>query len=133
LKRRCSRTDGEDPIFSEVPDRFNAGRYHSWVIDPKTMPEELLITATGEYGGIMALRHRDYPVFGVQFHPESIYDGTRTTDDPEFIELCSTTCRRNSYLILIAIYVSFFAPAHRRIENHADATIFAPCIQKKLS
>jgi anthranilate synthase component 2 len=72
IETEMQRTDGEDPIFSEVPDRFNAGRYHSWVIDPKTMPEELLITATGEYGGIMALRHRDYPVFGVQFHPESI-------------------------------------------------------------
>ncbi|MTB50316.1 aminodeoxychorismate/anthranilate synthase component II [Lewinella sp. W8] len=72
IETEMQRTDGDDPIFSEVPDHFNAGRYHSWVIDPATMPEELLVTATGEFGGIMALRHREYPVFGVQFHPESI-------------------------------------------------------------
>ena len=66
------RTKTDDVLFAGVPETFNAGRYHSWVIDPDSLPEELEVTATGEYGGIMAVQHREYPIFGVQFHPESI-------------------------------------------------------------
>ncbi|MCP9237573.1 aminodeoxychorismate/anthranilate synthase component II [Lewinella sp. JB7] len=66
------RTVAEDDIFTGVPATFRAGRYHSWVIDPATLPAELEITATDDRGGIMAMRHRSLPIFGVQFHPESI-------------------------------------------------------------
>ena len=66
------RTLDDDVLFADVPKNFRAGRYHSWVIDPQTLPEELEITATDAAGGIMALRHRHLPIFGVQFHPESI-------------------------------------------------------------
>ena len=66
------RTLEDDVLFADVPQNFRAGRYHSWVIDPKTLPEALAITATDAAGGIMALRHRHLPIFGVQFHPESI-------------------------------------------------------------
>lgn len=65
-----SRTD--DVLFQDVPPVFRAGRYHSWVIDPATLPAELEITATDDTGGVMALAHRELPIFGVQFHPESI-------------------------------------------------------------
>ncbi|MEM9931488.1 MAG: aminodeoxychorismate/anthranilate synthase component II [Bacteroidota bacterium] len=72
IETEMTRTKTDDVLFANVPEVFNAGRYHSWVIDPETLPAELEITATGEYGGIMALQHKDYPVYGVQFHPESI-------------------------------------------------------------
>ncbi|GAB4133643.1 MAG: aminodeoxychorismate/anthranilate synthase component II [Bacteroidia bacterium] len=59
-------------IFSGFPSTFKAGRYHSWVIDPLTLPAELRITATDRKGNIMAIEHQHLPVYGVQFHPESI-------------------------------------------------------------
>ncbi|MCX8212320.1 MAG: aminodeoxychorismate/anthranilate synthase component II [Lewinella sp.] len=72
IETEMTRTREDDVIFRDIPTTFNAGRYHSWVIDPVAMPKELEITATGEYGGVMALQHKTLPIFGVQFHPESI-------------------------------------------------------------
>ena len=72
IETDMQRTLEDDELFAGVPRDFRAGRYHSWVIDPATLPEELEVTATDEVGGIMALRHREFPIFGVQFHPESI-------------------------------------------------------------
>lgn len=72
VETAMTRTRTDDVIFRGVPATFNAGRYHSWVVDPQSMPEELLTTASGEYGGVMAMQHRDLAIFGVQFHPESI-------------------------------------------------------------
>lgn len=62
-----------DDLFANASETPQVMRYHSLVIDPKTMPEELIATATAsdDYE-IMALRHRDYPVYGMQYHPESI-------------------------------------------------------------
>ena len=62
----------EDQLFNGLPETFKIGRYHSWVIDESTLPSELLITAKTPDGQIMAVRHRDYQVRGLQFHPESI-------------------------------------------------------------
>ncbi|MEO1060854.1 MAG: aminodeoxychorismate/anthranilate synthase component II [Actinomycetota bacterium] len=59
-------------VLAGLPDPLEATRYHSLVIDPATMPEELIVTATTADGVVMAVRHRDLPVHGVQFHPESI-------------------------------------------------------------
>ena len=59
-------------LFSGIPDGFMAGRYHSWVIDPNGFPKSLEVTATDTNGHIMALRHKNFDVLGVQFHPESI-------------------------------------------------------------
>ncbi len=59
-------------LFSGCPDTFNAARYHSWVIDEKNIPPDLVVTAVDENGYIMGVRHKTLPVCGVQFHPESI-------------------------------------------------------------
>ncbi len=62
----------ETELFLGLPQTFNVCRYHSLVVDPGTLPDELQITATCDDGTIMALRHRQYRVFGLQFHPEAI-------------------------------------------------------------
>lgn len=59
-------------LYNELPPTFVVGRYHSWVVDTNNFPETLEITATDGRGRIMGLRHRQYDVQGVQFHPESI-------------------------------------------------------------
>ncbi|WP_395090735.1 anthranilate synthase component II [Vaginella massiliensis] len=61
-----------DRLFAHLPQRFEVGRYHSWVVSRDDFPEELEITAVGPEDEIMALRHKTYDVRGVQFHPESI-------------------------------------------------------------
>lgn len=60
------------PIFKGLDGQIKAARYHSLAAIGETMPEELLVTAKTADGEIMAVRHRDYAVYGVQFHPESI-------------------------------------------------------------
>jgi len=59
-------------VFKEIPTPFKAGRYHSLVIDPDEVPDELEVSARTEDEIIMAVRHREQLVIGVQFHPESI-------------------------------------------------------------
>jgi anthranilate synthase/aminodeoxychorismate synthase-like glutamine amidotransferase len=59
-------------IFRGLPAPFRATRYHSLVIAPASVPDELEVTATSEDGEIMAVQHRRHPVHGVQFHPESV-------------------------------------------------------------
>lgn len=72
MKTTMTQTGIIDPIFQGINQSFDAGRYHSWVIDKSTCPEILSITAEDEEGEIMAVRHKQYHVYGVQFHPESI-------------------------------------------------------------
>lgn len=59
-------------VFRNLPERFDATRYHSLVVDRATLPNSLTITAETDDGTIMGLCHREHPVHGVQFHPESI-------------------------------------------------------------
>ena len=59
-------------LFRNCPQKAPVARYHSLAADPATMPEELAVTATTDDGEIMAVAHRTYPIYGVQFHPESI-------------------------------------------------------------
>lgn len=62
----------DENLFLNIPQQFEVGRYHSWVISPKDFPEKLEITSRDENGQIMSIRHKIYDVKGVQFHPESI-------------------------------------------------------------
>lgn len=61
-----------DPIFNGIPTHFEVGRYHSWVVSKEGFPDCLEVTATSPDGHIMALRHKHYPIHGIQFHPESV-------------------------------------------------------------
>jgi len=66
-------TDPQEKLFAGLPQSFKVGRYHSWVVDRDGFPDALTVTATDEQdNSIMALRHKDYDVRGVQFHPESV-------------------------------------------------------------
>ena len=62
----------EIAVFAGLPERFYAARYHSLAVDPATLPKELKVTAVSEDGEVMAVEHTEYPVFGLQFHPESV-------------------------------------------------------------
>ncbi|HEX8428722.1 aminodeoxychorismate/anthranilate synthase component II [Hymenobacter sp.] len=62
----------EDKLFDGLPTQFRVGRYHSWSVRPESVPTELEVTALDADGQVLAFRHREYDVRGVQFHPESI-------------------------------------------------------------
>jgi len=66
------QTKAGDYLFEGVPTEFDAGRYHSWVVEPDALPFQLEVTVENDEGYIMALRHKEYDVRGVQFHPESV-------------------------------------------------------------
>ncbi|MBO3742027.1 aminodeoxychorismate/anthranilate synthase component II [Actinoplanes flavus] len=59
-------------VLAGLPDPFTATRYHSLAVVPETLPAEIEVTGTTESGVVMAMRHRDLPIEGVQFHPESV-------------------------------------------------------------
>jgi anthranilate synthase component 2 len=61
-----------DYLFQGLPDQFKIGHYHSWIMEKETLPEELEITMVDDEGRIMAIRHREYDLVGLQFHPESV-------------------------------------------------------------
>ena len=65
-------THDSQGVFLNCPKVMTVGRYHSLAIDPRKLPDELIVTASDENGLIMGVRHRSRPIFGVQFHPESI-------------------------------------------------------------
>jgi len=80
-----SFTEVKDPgeyIFKGIPSRFQATHYHSWAVRPETVNGDLLITALNDDNLVMGLRHKQFDVHGVQFHPESIM----TPDGPKMIE-----------------------------------------------
>jgi len=72
---------GNDPIFSGLGERIMMGRYHSWVVSKDGFPACLEVTAESEEGHVMALRHREHDIRGIQFHPESVL----TPDGPRII------------------------------------------------
>ena len=81
-------------IFAGLPRPFLAGRYHSLVVDPGAVPSSLEVSATTADGVVMGLRHKRFPIEGVQFHPESIL----TTEGPKllknFLELVAAQARK---------------------------------------
>ena len=66
------RITAPDPLFSGLPDTITVGRYHSWVVSSEGLPDCLEVTAVSDEGQVMALRHRELNVRGIQFHPESV-------------------------------------------------------------
>lgn len=62
----------QDYIFETLPESFLVGRYHSWVVDTESFPSCLEITSVSDEGFIMSLRHREYDIRGIQYHPESV-------------------------------------------------------------
>jgi anthranilate synthase component 2 len=62
----------DDPIFSGIDRDITVGRYHSWVVSNENLPDCLEVTAVSDEGQIMALRHRELNIRGIQFHPESV-------------------------------------------------------------
>lgn len=65
-------TDPKETLFNNCPVEFKVGRYHSWAVKSDSVPASLMVTSTDADGVIMALKHLEYDVKGVQFHPESI-------------------------------------------------------------
>ncbi len=66
------QTKNRSPLFKGLTDEFVAGRYHSWIVNEKTLPADFEITAKDENGFIMAMQHKQYDLQSVQFHPESV-------------------------------------------------------------
>ena len=64
--------DNSDPIFQDLPKRIPAARYHSLIARRSSLPDSLKVIGEDDMGEIMAVRHTNYPVYGLQFHPESI-------------------------------------------------------------
>ena len=73
------RLTASDYLFEGLPEEILVGRYHSWVVDQKGFPDVLEVTAVSQEGYIMALRHKNFDIRGIQFHPESVLtpDGKR--------------------------------------------------------
>ena len=80
-------TKSDAAIFNGIQKEFQAARYHSWIASNENFPEDLEITAEDEAGGIMAIRHRHFPISAVQFHPESILTAVGEQIVKNFIEV----------------------------------------------
>ena len=78
---------GSNVLFKGLPEKFPAARYHSLAAIEETLPEELVVTARAEDGEIMAMQHKEYPLIGIQFHPESIYTDHGKKMIENFLEL----------------------------------------------
>jgi len=70
--KTSSISHDQSGVFAEIPSPFTATRYHSLAVRPETLPSELVITGRSESGVVMALAHNELPIYGVQFHPESV-------------------------------------------------------------
>lgn len=80
-----------DEIFTDIPLKFDSGRYHSWAIEKETLPCELQLLAQDEQGVLMAFRHKSLPAWGLQFHPESIL----TPEGKHIIKNWIQACKRH--------------------------------------
>lgn len=75
-KIKISSQTSQDRLFNKIPDNFTATRYHSLIINRDNFPADLKILAETGAGEIMAIKHKDYNIYGLQFHPESILTET---------------------------------------------------------
>ncbi len=72
IESDMQQTDKKSIIFNNIEPTFKAGRYHSWVAEKTEIPSELIVTSIDETGEVMSIQHKEFPVYAVQFHPESI-------------------------------------------------------------
>ncbi len=79
-------------LLKGLPNPLKVGRYHSLIVEPQTLPAEFNITALSSTNEIMAIEHRDYPLYGLQFHPESILTEQGHVMLSRFLEI-KQTCR----------------------------------------
>lgn len=79
--------DSSVPLFHGLPETLPVARYHSLIVDREGMPDELLIVGTDDEGQIMAVKHKDYDVYGIQFHPESILTESGKTIFENFLKI----------------------------------------------
>ena len=86
-KQKEIRQCAENRLFRDLPETFPAARYHSLAVDEKTLPDVFEILARTEDGEIMAMQHKEYPLIGIQFHPESIYTDHGKKMIENFLEL----------------------------------------------
>jgi len=71
VKLKCD-FNNDDRLFKDVKAPFEVGHYHSWIVKNGTLPPEIEVIAWGPNETIMAIKHKEYPLYGVQFHPESV-------------------------------------------------------------
>jgi anthranilate synthase/aminodeoxychorismate synthase-like glutamine amidotransferase len=90
--KSCIIQHDESALFESIPLRFQVGRYHSLVIETSSLPDTLKVIATADDGTIMAVKHVNYPVFGVQFHPESILTLSGYQLLANFLKACGLQC-----------------------------------------
>jgi anthranilate synthase component 2/para-aminobenzoate synthetase component 2 len=95
-KTSLVRSDGRT-IYKGLPDPFIACRYHSLIVERASLPSCLTVTAETDEGEIMGIRHRDYPVEGIQFHPESILTPQGKRIIRNFLELISSATKAQSH------------------------------------
>ena len=86
-KQSNVKFDKDCSLFSGCPDSALVARYHSLAADEKTMPDCLKVTAVTDDGEVMAVQHKEYPIYGVQFHPESIMTPDGKTMLKNFIDI----------------------------------------------
>ena len=72
IANTITQTNPDPALYDSVPRLFEAGRYHSWIVDQESFPENLEVTSIDENGLIMSLKHQEYDLRGVQYHPESV-------------------------------------------------------------
>lgn len=70
-KASSCKIQDADPLFNDVPESFEVGRYHSWAVNLNSVPDFIPLASTGD-GVLMAMKHRNHPLYAVQFHPESV-------------------------------------------------------------
>lgn len=86
-KQSVVTVDKENPLFKGLSETIDVGRYHSLALDPDTLPEALRVLARSDDGEIMAVAHKQYPIYGLQFHPESILTPTGPMMVENFLKL----------------------------------------------
>jgi anthranilate synthase component 2 len=82
--------DTSSPLFHNLGREEKVGRYHSLSVDPKSLPPSLVLTGWTGDGQVMAIQHTHYPIYGVQFHPESILTPRGGTLLKNFLEVAYT-------------------------------------------